>query len=389
MGQYEPKKSDNFTFGLWTVGNTGRDPFGEPVRKPPTPLQSVEKLSKLGAMGICLHDNDLIPFGASAAERDRILKDFRKSLKDHNMAVTMGTANLFGNPVFKEGSFTAEDATVRAYSVAKTLHALDVTNELGGKIYVFWGGREGCEVDAAKDPREVMKRMRDIFNFITHYIKEKKYPIRVAIEPKPNEPRGNMFLPTIGHAMAFINTLDYPDMVGVNPEVAHEHMSGLNFYHGLGQALDAGKLFHVDLNDQDFGRFDQDFRFASANPKKMFFVVKLLEEAKYPGPKHFDSHPYRTEDEEGVWDFAAGSMRSYLILREKAEQFNKNAEIQGLLKELRTKDADWDAIAGGYATAKADKLKKRVFETDALAKRGLRMERLDQITNEILWGVAK
>ena len=280
---YAPKKSDKFTFGLWTVGNPGRDPFGDPVRPPLSPTRIVQKLAELGAYGVNLHDNDLVPFGASAAERDRIVRDFKAALSDHGLTVPMATTNLFGHPVFKDGAFTANDPKVRAFAVQKTMRSIDLGMELGAKIYVMWGGREGVESDACRDAREAIKRYRDCVNFLCEYVRDQKYEVRFALEAKPNEPRSDIYLPTTGHILAFIETLDHPEMVGVNPEVAHEHMSGLNFHHGIAQAIDAGKLFHIDLNDQKPGRYDQDLRFGSESLKGMFFLVKLLEESGYEG----------------------------------------------------------------------------------------------------------
>src|SRR5881296_3824427 len=335
--QYTPRKEDKFTFGLWTVGNRGRDPFGDFVRPDLPPVRSVQKLSELGAYGISLHDNDLVPFGASAAERERIVREFKQALSDYGMVVPMATTNLFFHPIFKDGAFTSVDPAVRAFALQKTMSAIDLGAELGASTYVFWGGREGVDSEASKDPVVAIKRMRDAINFLCQYVIEKGYKLRFALEPKPNEPRSDTYLPTIGHMLAFIYTLDHPDMVGLNPEVAHERMAGLDFSHAVAQALDAGKLFHVDLNGQQVGRFDQDLRFGSEDIKAAFFLVKLLEDARWPGMRHFDSHAYRTEDEDGVWAFASGSMRTYLILRERVQRFNADPEIQQLLAELRTR----------------------------------------------------
>jgi len=277
--RYQPGKKDKFSFGLWTVGNPGRDPFGDAVREPLPPPYVVRRLSETGAWGVNLHDNDLVPWGASASERDRIVREFKKALDDHGLVVPMATTNLFGQPVFKDGAFTANDAQVRAFAVQKTMRAMDLGVELGAKIFVMWGGREGVEVDACRDARTALKRYRDCFNYLCQYARDQKYELRFALEAKPNEPRSDIYLATTGHMLAFIETLDHPEMVGVNPEVAHEHMSGLNFYHGIAQAIDAGKLFHIDLNDQKPGRYDQDLRFGSESLKGMFFLVKLLEES--------------------------------------------------------------------------------------------------------------
>ena len=384
---YAPQKSDKFTFGLWTVGNPGRDPFGDPVREPLSPTRIVQRLSELGACGVNLHDNDLVPFGASAGDRDRIVRDFKKALADHGMKVPMATTNLFGHPVFKDGAFTANDAKVRAFAVQKTMRSIDLGVELGATVYVMWGGREGTEADACRDAREALKRYRDCINFLCEYVRDQAYDLRFALEAKPNEPRSDNYLPTTGHMLAFIATLDHPEMVGVNPEVAHEHMSGLNFHHSIAQAIDAGKLFHIDLNDQKPGRYDQDLRFGSESLKGMFFLVKLLEESGYEGSRHFDSHAYRTEDEEGVWEFARGSMRSYLILKEKARRFAEDREIQAILKEIGAK-ANGDDPYGltRYGRDKASRLKDTSFEIDALARKGLGYERLDQLVIDLLLG---
>src|SRR5215212_7022309 len=332
--QFTPRKEDKFTFGLWTVGNTGRDPFGEPVRAPIAPERIVAKLSELGAYGVNLHDNDLVPFDATPQQRDQIVASFKQALSDHGMVVPMATTNLFTHPIFRDCAFTSSDAAVRGFALQKTMRSIDLGVELGAETYVFWGGREGVETNAAKDPQESLKWFRDALNFLCEYVRSQGYTLRFALEPKPNEPRGDIFLPTIGHMLAFIYTLDHPDMVGLNPEVAHDTMAGLDFSHGVAQALEAGKLFHIDLNAQKPGRFDQDLRFGSEDVKGAFFLVKLLEDANWPGMRHFDSHAYRTEDEQGVWAFAAGSMRTYLILKEKVAQFNADSEIQALLGAL-------------------------------------------------------
>jgi xylose isomerase len=385
---YIPRKEDKFSFGLWTVGNRGRDPFGDVVRPELHPVQSVKKLSALGAWGINLHDNDLVPFDAPPALRERIVREFKQALYDYGMVVPMATTNLFFHPIFKDGAFTAVDPSIRAFALQKTMRAIDLGVELGAQIYVFWGGREGVDAEASKDPLEALKRMREAINFLSDYVLDNGYNLRFALEPKPNEPRSDTYFPTIGHMLAFIYTLDHPDMVGLNPEVAHEHMLGLNFVHGVAQALEAGKLFHIDLNDQKGPRFDQDLRFASENIKSMFFLVKLLEEQGYDGPRHFDAHAYRTEDEQGVWDFAAGCMRTYLILKEKARRFHADPEIQALLQEIKSGNAEHAALlSGGYHKATADILKTLEFDTAALASRGMQYERLDQLTVDLLLGV--
>jgi xylose isomerase len=386
MSNYTPKPEHHFTFGLWTVGNPGRDPFGDPVRPPISPVEIVHKLGELGAYGVNLHDNDLVPRDASASERDTIVRDFKQALKDSGVKVPMATTNLFGDPVFRDGAFTSNDARVRQYALQKTMKAIDLGVELGAETYVFWGGREGTETNAGKNPTEAMKWFRDALNFLCEYVLSQGYKLKFAVEPKPNEPRGDIFLPTIGHALALIYTLDHPDMVGLNPEVAHDTIAGLDFSHGVAQALEAGKLFHIDLNAQKPGRYDQDLRFGSEDVKGAFFLVKLLEDAKWPGMRHFDSHAYRTEDQQGVWDFAAGSMRTYLILKEKAARFNADAEIQGLLKELGARGA----TTGQRVTFSKDgarELKERSFDLEAVRRQGYAYEKLDQLTMELLLGV--
>jgi xylose isomerase len=384
---YRPKKEDKFTFGLWTVGNPGRDPFGDAVRSPLAPTHIVKKLAECGAWGVNLHDNDLVPFGASAAEQDKIVKEFKQALSDNGMVVPMATTNLFGHPIFKDGGFTANDPKVRAFAIQKTMRSMDLGVELGAKIYVCWGGREGVEVDACRDAREAFKRYREALNYLCEYALDQKYDLKFALEAKPNEPRSDIYLATTGHMLAFIETLDHPEMVGVNPEVAHEHMSGLNFYHGIAQSIDAGKLFHIDLNDQKPGRYDQDLRFGSESLKGMFFLVKLLEESGYSGSRHFDSHAYRTEDEAGVWEFAKASMRTYLILKEKARRFAEDKEIQAILDEIGAKVTKDDHGLGKFTKDGAAKLKAAAFDVDAIAKKGLGYERLDQLVIDLLLGV--
>jgi xylose isomerase len=380
-----PTPADKFTFGLWTVGNRGRDPFGGFVRPPLDPVQAVRTLATLGAWGVNFHDNDLVPLDASPTERDRIVGAFRAALDDTGMTVPMATTNLFTDPVFKDGAFTSTDSRVRLYAVQKTMRAMDLGVELGARTYVFWGGREGAEVDAGKDPVEAITRFREAIDFLCAYARDQRYDLRFALEAKPNEPRGDIYFPTTAAYLAFIETLAHPEMVGVNPEVAHEHMIGLNVYHVVAQALEAGKLFHIDLNDQKPGRYDQDLRFGSESIKGMFFLVKLLEESGYDGPRHFDAHAYRTEDAEGVWDFARGCMRSYLILKEKARQFREDREIQALLAEIR--EAPGAESIGPYSGARAADIKARTFDRQALAARPLRYERLDQLVIDLLLGV--
>jgi xylose isomerase len=379
----QPSPTDRFTFGLWTVGNRGRDPFGEFVRPPLDPCVAVGRLGEIGAWGVNFHDNDLVPIDASPSERDRIVRDFRRALEATGVTVPMATTNLFTDPVFKDGAFTSHDRRVREYALQKTMRAMDLGVELGARTYVFWGGREGAEVDAAKDPVEAIKRFREAIDFLCEYARDERYPLRFALEAKPNEPRGDIYFATTAAYLAFIETLAHPEMVGVNPEVAHENMIGLNVYHVVAQALEAGKLFHIDLNDQKPGRFDQDLRFGSESIKPLFFLVRLLEESGYDGPRHFDAHAYRTEDEEGVWDFARGCMRTYLILKAKARQFAEDREIQSLLTELRGPDR---IALGPYSRERAHELKASTFDRQALASRRLPYERLDQLVVDLLLG---
>jgi xylose isomerase len=387
MTDYDPRPEHKFTFGLWTVGNIGRDPFGGPVRETKSPVELVHLLAEVGAWGVNFHDNDLVPIDATPAERDQIVRDFKAALSETGLVVPMATTNLFTDPVFKDGAFTSNDPKVRAYALQKTMNAIDLGVELGAQIYVFWGGREGTETDAAKDPITSIKRSREAMNFLCEYVLDQRYDLKLALEAQPNEPRGDNYNATTGHMLAFIETLDHPEMVGVNPEVAHEHMAGLNFVHSVAQALEAGKLFHIDLNDQAFGRYDQDLRFGSHSLKSCFFLVKFLEDVGYTGMRHFDSHAYRTEDVNGVKDFARGSMRSYLIYKEKGRRFNEDKEIQALLKELANVPTTGLPAVNGYSKATADALKAHTFDRVALGARGLGYEKLDQLTVEVILGV--
>jgi xylose isomerase len=384
---YAPRPEHHFTFGLWTVGNTGRDPFGEPVRAALDAPYVVRRLAEIGAYGVNFHDEDLVPRDAAPAERDRLVRDFRAALDETGLKVPMATTNLFTDPAFRDGAFTSNDARVRRYALQKTMRAMDLGAEFGAQTYVFWGGREGTETGAAKDVRDAIKWFRDALNFLADYSVAQGYPYRFALEPKPNEPRGDIFLPTVGHALAFIETLDRHEMVGVNPEVAHETMAGLDFTHGVAQALDAGKLFHIDLNDQKPGRYDQDFRFGAVDPKQAFFLVKLLEDAGYDGMRHFDAHAYRTEDEAGVWDFARGCMRTYLILKEKAARWNADAEIQELVGGLRARGGGGAGDPVAFSAERAEQLKSQALDLPAIRGQGYAYERLDQLTMEVLYGV--
>ena len=383
--KYAPRPEHKFSFGLWTVGNRGRDPFGDAVRPTLPPNDAVRMLAEVGAWGVNFHDNDLVPIDADARERDRIVGGFRRVCEETGMVVPMATVNLFYEPVFRDGAFTSNDARVRAYALQKTMRAMDLGAELGARIFVLWGGREGVETDACRRPDEAFKRLRHALDYLCEYSVDRGYGYRFALEAKPNEPRADIYMPTTGAYLALIPTLAHPEMVGVNPEVAHEHMPGLNMTHAVAQAWEAGKLFHIDLNDQVPGRYDQDLRFGSANPKAAFWLVKFLEDVGYDGPRHFDSHAYRTEDYEGVKDFARGSMRTYLILKEKARQWNADPEIRSLLAEIAA--ADGDAGGGRFEKGRAAELLAQNFDRAELAAKGLQYERLDQLTMDILLGV--
>ena len=382
---YRPRAEHKFTFGLWTVGNRGRDPFGDVVRPALPPVEAVRLLAEVGAWGVNLHDNDLVPIDATASQRDGIVREFHKACQTHGIVVPMATVNLFYDPVFRDGAFTANDPSVRAYAVQKTMRAMDLGVELGAKIFVLWGGREGTETDACRRPDEAVKRLREAVNYLCEYAIDQGYDYRFALEAKPNEPRADIYMATTGAYLGFIATLDHPEMVGVNPEVAHEHMAGLNMVHAVAQAWEAEKLFHIDLNDQMFGRYDQDLRFGSANPKSAFWLVKFLEDVGYSGPRHFDAHAYRTEDCDGVKEFARGCMRTYLILKEKAKRWNADAEIQSLLAERQA--GGGVPKVGTYSKAGVKALLAHSFDRGVLAAKGLQYERLDQMTMEILLGV--
>jgi xylose isomerase len=383
---YQPRPEHKFSFGLWTVGNRGRDPFGDAVRSAIPPVDIVSMLAEGGAWGVNLHDNDLVPIDATPAERDRIVSEFKKACERNGIVVPMATVNLFYHPVFRDGAFTANDPQVRAYALQKTMRAMDLGAELGAKIFVLWGGREGTETDACRRADVAVQRLRQAVNYLCEYSMDTGYGFKFALEAKPNEPRGDIYMPTTGHYLALIATLDHPEMVGVNPEVAHEQMAGLNFMHGVAQAWEAGKLFHIDLNDQVPGRYDQDFRFGSANPKSAFWLVKFLEDVGYNGPRHFDAHAYRTEDCEGVKDFARGCMRTYLILKSKAERWKADPEITAMVKELSAEDQGPSKL-NGFSKENAGALLKRVFDKDAMTGKRLQYERLDQLTIDLLLGV--
>jgi xylose isomerase len=343
-------------------------------------------LAEVGAWGVNLHDNDLVPIDAKPAERDRIVTEFKKACERNSIVVPMATVNLFYHPVFRDGAFTANDPEVRAYALQKTMRAMDLGAELGAKIFVLWGGREGAETDACRRADVAVQRLRHAINYLCEYSLDRGFGYKFALEAKPNEPRGDIYMPTTGHYLALIPTLHHPEMVGVNPEVAHEQMAGLNFMHGVAQAWEAGKLFHIDLNDQVAGRYDQDFRFGSANPKNAFWLVKFLEEVGYDGPRHFDAHAYRTEDCSGVKDFARGCMRTYLILKHRAALWNDDREIQSLLRELSSARADLPPV-DSFSRKQATVLLDHEFDKDAMMQRKLQYEKLDQLTMDVLLGV--
>lgn len=381
-----PVPEDKFAFGLWTIGHPGRDPFGDATRPPITTADFVRGLADIGAWGVSFHDDDLMSFGAPESQRRAELDNFKKALDETGIVCSMATTNLFWHPMFKDGAFTSNDREVRRYAIAKTLRNIDVAAELGAPTYVLWGGREGVESAASKHPGDALDRYREALNFLTGYVKDKNYSIRFALEPKPNEPRGDTFLPTVGHALAFIYTLDDSEIVGLNPEVAHETMAGLSFFQGVAQALWQGKLFHIDLNDQKIGRYDQDLRFGSEGIKDDFMLVRLLENSSYSGPKHFDARPYRNEWGNGIWDFARGCMRTYLALAGKARAFDADPAVQRALADASVPELASPTI-GQYSPGAAQELLAEEFTPDALAQRSYFNERLDQLVIDHILGV--
>jgi xylose isomerase len=385
--KYTPTAQDKFTFGLWTVGWQGRDPFGEATRPALDPVESVERLAALGAYGVTFHDDDLIPFGAGDAEREAAVKRFRSALERTGLTVPMATTNLFTHPVFKDGAFTANDRDVRRFALRKTIRNIDLAVELGATTYVAWGGREGAESGAAKDVRVALDRMKEAFDLLGQYVTEQGYDLRFAIEPKPNEPRGDILLPTIGHALAFIERLDRPELVGVNPETGHEQMAGLNFPHGIAQALWAGKLFHIDLNGQSGIKYDQDLRFGAGDLRQAFWLVDLLETAGYEGPRHFDFKPVRTDGFDGVWESAKNCMRNYLILKERAAAFRADPEVGQALAASRLDELARPTAADGLRGLLADTSAYEEFDVRAAAERSMAFERLDQLAMEHLLAV--
>jgi len=379
-----PTPADKFTFGLWTVGWQARDPFGDATRAALDPIRTVNELAKRGAYGVTFHDDDLIPFGSSTSDRAVHIARFKKALDENGMKVPMATTNLFSHPVFKDGAFTSNNRDIRRYAIRKVMTNIELAVELGAHTYVCWGGREGAETDIGKDPVVALERMREAFNILGQFVIDKGYNIKFAMEPKPNEPRGDIFLPTIGHALAFINSLDHPELVGLNPEVGHEQMAGLNFVHGIGQALFHKKLFHIDLNGQHGPKYDQDLVFGHGDLKSAFFLVDLLERYNYDGPKHFDYKPMRTESDDGVWASATANMRTYIILQERAKAFRadprtaaalEKSGVNELLQPTVAKGEGWKEIAG------------ESFDVEAAGKRGYHYEELDQLALEYLIGV--
>lgn len=384
MSDYTPVPEDRFSFGIWTVGWQGVDVFG-PGTRPPMPAdRAVRKLAEIGAYGVNFHDNDVFDFDASPAERQGKIDAFKKALDETGLVVTTATTNLFSHPVFKDGAFTANDRDVRRFALRKVMDNLDLAAELGAETYVCWGGREGAESGAAKDVRAALDRYKEAFDVLGDYVADQGYDLRFAIEPKPNEPRGDILLPTIGHALAFIQTLERSENVGLNPEVGHEEMAGLNYAHGLAQALWQGKLFHIDLNGQHGPRYDQDLRFGAGNARGAFWVVDLIENSDYSGPVHFDFKPPRTEDDEGVWESARACMRNWLILREKARAFRADPEVQDALRNAKLDELAVPTLADGEDWRS---VRDASPDIEALATRGAAFERLDQLALEHLYGV--
>jgi xylose isomerase len=378
-----PNPSDKFTFGLWTVGWQARDPFGDATRAALDPVRTVSELADRGAYGVTFHDDDLIPFGSSISERSAHIARFKKALESTGMKVPMATTNLFSHPVFKDGAFTSNNRDIRRYAIRKVMTNIELAVELGAKTYVCWGGREGAETDIGKDPVVALERMREAFNVLGQYVLDKGYDIKFALEPKPNEPRGDIFLPTIGHALAFINSLEHPELVGLNPEVGHEQMAGLNFVHGIGQALYHKKLFHIDLNGQHGPKYDQDLVFGHGDLKSAFFLVDLLDRYNYEGPKHFDYKPMRTESDEGVWASASANMRTYLILQERAKAFRSDPRTKAALEKSGVTELLQPTVSAGESWRD---IAGESFDVESAGKRGYHYEELDQLALEYLIG---
>jgi xylose isomerase len=383
MADYQPTPADKFSFGMWTIGWQARDPFGDPTRPHMDPVEAVYRLAELGAWGITFHDDDVIPFGSEDAARDEHIRRFKEALEKTGMVAPMLTTNLFSHPVFKDGAFTSNDRDVRRFALRKVMRNLDLAAELGASTYVFWGGREGAEIDSAKDLRAALDRFKEALDFLCQYAIDQGYDIRFALEPKPNEPRGDIFLPTIGHALAFIGSLEHSEMVGLNPEVGHEQMAGLNFVHGVAQALWHDKLFHIDLNGQHGIKYDQDLIFGHGDLQSAFYLVDLLESAGYDGPRHFDYKPLRTEIGEDVWITAAANMRTYLILKERAAAFRADPEVQAALKAARVDELAVPTLAAGETAAG---LRAETFDADAAGKRSMGFARIDQLAIDHMLG---
>lgn len=379
-----PAPSDKFTFGLWTVGWQARDPFGDATRAALDPIRTVNELAERGAYGVTFHDDDLIPFGSDDAERSAHIARFKKALDETGMKVPMATTNLFSHPVFKDGAFTSNNRDIRRYAIRKVMRNIELAVELGAHTYVCWGGREGAETDIGKDPVVALERMREAFNILGQFVLDNGFEIKFAMEPKPNEPRGDIFLPTIGHALAFIESLDHPELVGLNPEVGHEQMAGLNFVHGIGQALFHKKLFHIDLNGQHGPKYDQDLVFGHGDLKSAFFLVDLLDRYEYQGPRHFDYKPMRTESDEGVWASATANMRTYLILQERARAFRADPRTKAALEKSGVNELLQPTAAAGETWRE---IAKDSFDLEAAGKRGYHYEELDQLALEYLIGV--
>ena len=381
-----PTREDKFTFGLWTVGWQARDPFGDATRAPLDPVRTVQELASRGAYGVTFHDDDLIPFGSNEADRQAHIARFKKVLSDTGMKIPMATTNLFSHPIFKDGALTSNDRDIRRFALKKVMRNIDLAVELGAEIYVAWGGREGAESDGAKDAYVALERYREGFNILSTFVIDRGYSIKFAIEPKPNEPRGDIFLPTIGHAIAFINSLDHPEMVGVNPEVGHEQMAGLNFVHGISQALFHEKLFHIDLNGQHGPKFDQDLVFGHGDLKSAFFLVDLLERHNYQGPKHFDYKPARTEDDKGVWESATANMRTYLLLKERALAFRNDPRVKAAMIESHIDQLEVPTLSSGESWKD---IELDSIDVESAAARGYGYEKIDQLALEHLMGVSE
>jgi xylose isomerase len=390
-----PTRDDKFSFGLWTVGWQARDLFGEATRPVLAAVEAVHKLAELGAYGITFHDDDLVPPDSSAGERQRIVDEFKKALADTGMVVPMVTTNLFGDPVFKDGGFTSNDRSVRRYALRKVMRNMDLAAELGAEIYVFWGGREGSEVDFAKDVRAALDRYREGIDMLAQYSIDKGYGMRFAIEPKPNEPRGDILLPSIGHALAFINELEHADMVGINPETGHEQMATLNYTHGIAQALWAGKLFHIDLNGQKGPRYDQDMVFGYGDLLQAFSTVDLLENGApgggpvYEGDRHFDYKPLRTESMEGVWESALANMELYLTLRDRSREFRADPRVQEALDDAGVGDLNQPTLNDGETHEQflADRSAFEDYDLEPARTKGYGFARIQRLAVEHLLGV--